>query len=446
MPIKRDKALSPRKVKTAGPGLYCDGGGLYLQVTKTKALKQGKVGKQADDGQRYNRSWIFRYSVRSGGTAKLRDMGLGPLRTLSLSDARDLARELRQKRLQGIDPLEEKRAQRAADAAANAKVLTFDEAWQKFVGDREQHWKGSESRRQWAQSLRDYASPVIGKMAVRDIETRHITQILDPLWPSKPTTASRLRGRIEQVLDWCKTRGHRSGENPARWKGHLSQVYASPRKVSKSLRRRIGKARHHPALPYREVATFIAQLRTLSSIGARALEFLILTVPRASELTHATWGEFDLGGKIWSIPSHRMKVEDEHEEPHRIPLSDRALAIIQEMAAIRQNNFVFPGEREGKPLKAGTLLTTAQSINPNITTHGFRSTFRDFAAEQTSFPREIAEKALAHAVGDETERAYQRGDLLEKRRKLMEAWAAYCERKPSAKDNVTAIRSKRAAS
>lgn len=424
MPKKLERALSPRQVATVKPGMYADGGGLYLQVTVAK------------DGTSLNCSWVFRYRTNGTAGSRLRDMGLGPVSTLSLSEAREKARQLRQKRLDGIDPIEERRADRAKLAAAAGELLTFDRAAQQFLAERENMWKSAAHREQWRRTLRIFASPTMGKLAVQAIETRHVTEVLDPIWRSKPPTASRLRGRIEFILDWAKVRGHRKGENPARWKGHLDHVYELTLKAQKALHRQAGKSGHHPALPYTEIAQFMTKLRSRSGSAAKALEFTILTASRTGEALRATWDEVDFSAKTWTIPGARMKTGQEH----RVPLSDRALAILNEQAAIRENEYLFPGELQGKPLNQFTLLWVAKHLKPGTTVHGFRSTFRDWAAEQTNFAREIAEKALAHAVGDETERAYQRSDLFDKRRQLMAAWGRYCTSTPIATGSVTPIR------
>jgi integrase len=397
------------KVKTAGRGLHCDGGGLYLQVTVAK------------DGERLNRSWIFRYRV--GG--RLRDMGLGPLSTIGLADAREIARKHRAKLLDNIDPIEEKRASRSKPAI---RLMTFDQAATAYIAEREDSWKNAIHRAQWRSTIRDYASPIIGKMAVRDIATNHITAILDPIWKDKPETASRLRGRMESILDWAKVRGHRDGENPARWRGHLDHIYTSPSKARKAKHVRVGRDGHHAALPYSEIGSFVAALRERSGSAAHALEFAILTAGRTSEVIGARWNEVDLDAAVWTVPAGRMKAGKEH----RVPLSPRALAIVAEMAAIKQSDYVFPGDREGEPLSQMALLMALRRMGrDDLTVHGFRSTFRDWAAERTNFPREVAEMALAHTIGDRVEAAYRRGDLFAKRVRLMHDWAKFCEMKPA---------------
>jgi integrase len=402
--------------------MYCDGGGLYLQVSKAK---HGGV----------NRSWVFRYSVRNGdGKSRLRDMGLGPVTTLSLAEARDKARLLRQQRLDGVDPIEAKRARHAKAKADAAGLLTFDQAALAYLKEHEGLWKSPVHRRQWRHSVAAYASPVIGKLAVRLIDTSHITAILDPIWSVQPGSASKLRGRIEQVLDWAKVRGHRDGENPARWRGHLDHVYPSPGKARQAMRAQNGHSEHHAAMPYVEIAAFMQQLRARDGVVARALEFTILTAARTGEVLGARWSEISLADKVWVLPPSRTK----NGREHRVPLCERTLAIIHEQAQLRHSPFVFPGQREGQQLHPATLYTLLKNMGCEATVHGFRSSFRDWAAEQTAFPREVCEAALAHAVGDQAELAYKRTDFILKRARLMQAWADYCDR-PASTDNVVAL-------
>jgi integrase len=413
MPIKLERQLSPLKVKNAKPGMYADGGCLYLQVAPSR------------DGKRLNRSWIFRYRVNG----RLRDMGLGSVDTLSLSEARERAREQRQKRLDGIDPIEQRRAM----VAPAVDLMTFDEAAGQLIKAKEDTWSSAVHAGQWRDTLKTLASPFIGSKPVRDINTADVTKILDAIWKDKPETANRLRGRVEAVLDFAKVRGHRSGENPARWKGHLDHVYGAVAKAKEAKRARTGADAHFAALPYDQIGPFMAALRARKGADARGLEFAILTAARTSEVLGARPEEFDMVAKTWRVPANRMKGGKEH----RVPLSDRALAIIK--AANRNGEYVFGDD--GLQLSSsafGKLL--ARMKRDDVTAHGFRSSFRDWAAEQTNFPREIAEAALAHALKDKTEAAYQRGDLLEKRRKLMTAWAEYANRSPSSKGKILEMR------
>lgn len=411
MPKKLVNALSPAKVTSAGRGYHADGGGLYLQVAPAQ-------------GGRWNRSWVYRF--RSPVTGRTRDMGLGPVDRVKLADARDKARALWNEVRDGNDPIEQRRAKRAAAAATSAKVTTFDEAAIKYIAERAHTWKDDKSPEQWRQSLRDHASPILGKMAVRDIETKHVIYVLDPIWRTKHKTAARVRGRIEQILDWCRVRGERDGENPARWRGHIEHALAPIQKAPKA---------HLAAMPYDEVPAFLAELRQQSGSAIRALELTVLTACRTSEVLDARWDEFDLRDNTWTIPRERMKSGREH----RVPLSDRALAIIKEMAEVRQNDFVFPGQREGRPLTRIAMMRRMKDLDATV--HGFRSTFRDWAAECTAFPREVAEQALAHSLPSAVEASYRRSDLLEKRRALMQAWSDYCAGVPVPEAaNVTPIR------
>jgi integrase len=403
MPIKLDRQLSPLKVKTAKAGMYADGGCLYLQVTPTK------------DGKRFNRSWIFRYRI----AGRLRDMGLGSVDTLSLSEARERAREQRQKRLDGIDPIDARRAL----AAPAVDLVTFDQAAAEVIKAKEDTWTNATHAAQWRDTLKT-CSPIIGAKAVRDINTADVTKILDAIWKDKPETANRLRGRIEAVLNWAKARGHRAGENPALWRGHLDNIYPSVAAAKEAKRARTGADAHHAALPYEQVGAFMAALRGQKGTDARALEFAILTAARTSEVLGAKWSEIDQTAKCWTVPGSRMKGGKEH----RVPLSDRAMAIIK--AADRGGAYVFADDGQQLPRMIFSRVL-ARMGHGDVTPHGFRSSFRDWAAEQTNFPREIAEAALAHALKDKTEAAYQRGDLLEKRRKLMTAWAEYANRTAS---------------
>jgi integrase len=399
MPIKLERQLSPLKVKNAKPGMYADGGCLYLQVTPTR------------DGKRFNRSWIFRYRV----AGRLRDMGLGSVDTLSLSEARERAREQRKQRLDGIDPIEQRRAL----VAPAVNLMTFDQAAAEVIKSKEDTWTSAVHAAQWRDTLKTLASPFVGTKPVRDINTADVTKILDAIWKEKPETANRVRGRIEAVLNWAKSRGLREGENPARWRGHLDNIYSSVAKAKEAKRARTGADAHHAALPYEKIGPFMAALRATKGADARALEFAILTAARTSEVLGAKWEEIDQTAKTWTVPGVRMK----GGKLHRVPLSDRAIAIIKTQD--RGGEYVFATVKDGLRALLGKMG------HGDVTPHGFRSSFRDWAAEQTNFPREIAEAALAHALKDKTEAAYQRGDLLEKRRKLMTAWSEYANRSPS---------------
>jgi len=376
--------------------MYADGGGLYLAISKAGV-----------------KSWIFRYKAASGERAH----GLGPLHTVSLKQARDKALTCRQQRLDGIDPIEAKRAARLAAATASAKTMTFKQCAEAYFIAHRDDWTNPRHAKQWAATLETYAFPVVGDLPVHGVGLDLIIKILDPIWREKTTTAARLRGRIEAVLDWATVRGFRSGENPARWKGHLEQLFS--RKTN---------AKHFSALPYPHIAAFMTELREVEGVGARALEFTILTAKRAGEVIGAKWPEIDLPGRSWVVPAERTKTRREH----RVPLSAPALAILQRLWETRSSQFVFPGVQSGQPINKNALMLTLRGMgHDEITVHGFRSTFSDWCAEQTNTPSEVREMALAHAVSDKVEAAYRRGDLFEKRRQLAEAWARYCARPAS---------------
>jgi integrase len=380
------------------PGMYADGGGLYLAISKTGV-----------------RSWIFRYRAASGERAH----GLGPLHTVSLKQARDKALACRQQRVDGIDPIEAKRAARLAAKAASAKTMTFRQCAEAYITAHRDDWTNPRHAKHWTATLETYAFPVVGDLPVHIIGLDLIIKILDPIWKEKTTTAARLRGRIEAVLDWATVRGFRSGENPARWKGHLEQLFS--RKTS---------AKHFSALPYSDIGTFMTELREVEGIGARALEFTILTAKRAGEVIGVRWSEIDFNARLWVIPAERTKTRREH----RVPLSESALAILQRLWETRESTFVFPGVQSGQPINKGAMMLVLRRMGRDeITVHGFRSTFSDWCAEQTNTPSEVREMALAHAVSDKVEAAYRRGDLFEKRRQLAEAWARYCTKPGTAK-------------
>jgi integrase len=387
--------LSTFKVEKAKrPGMYADGGGLYLRV--------------AEGG---SKQWIFRYT----SNGRLRDMGIGPCHTLTLAEAREQATEARKLRLKGIDPIAHKRAQQGAAAAAAAKAMTFRQCAAGFIRDNEAKWTNAKHRHAWESTLVKYVYPTLGELPVGLIDTPLVLKVLKPLWARIPETASRVRGRIESVLGWATVHHYRFGDNPARWQNHLEQALPA--------RSDLAKVEHHAALPYTQAPAFMAKLRQDSSVIARCLEFITLTAARHSEATGALWSEIDLEARTWTIPAARMKADKEH----KVPLSDAAVAILKDMRAIRQSDRVFPGNKQGRPLGHTALLVHAKRASgTDMTTHGLRSTFRDWAAERTSFPREVAEMALAHAIPSAVEAAYRRGDLFEKRRKLMQAWAEFC--------------------
>ena len=317
---------------------------------------------------------------------------------------------------QGLDPIEARRAHRAARRAQHAKAMTFQECATAYIAAHRSGWKNKKHAKQWPQTLEDYVYPAFGSLPVQAIEVALVMKAVEPIWTVKPETAGRVRGRIEAVLDWATARGYRQGENPARWKGHLENLLPKKSKV-----RRVER---HAALPYSEIGVFMAALRRQSGVDARALEFTILTAARTGEVREATWDELaGLDERTWTLSAERMKADREH----RVPLSDRVLEIIDELRAIRQGALLFPGAKAGRPLSHGAMLRALTAMGRNdLSVHGFRSTFRDWAAECTNFPREACEAALAHAVENKAEAAYRRGDLFEKRRQLMAAWARYC--------------------
>lgn len=406
--------LSPRFVATAKkPGSYPDGGNLYLQIKKQRS------------GPGINKSWLFRFMLN--GTARY--MGLGSLKTVSLSEAREAAREARKLVMAGVDPIEQRNRERAEAAANSKSTKTFKWCAEQYIRAHSDSWKNDKHRQQWENTLSTYAYPKIGTQAVDLIDTNDIIEILEPMWKTKTETAKRLRGRIENVLDWAAVRKFRSGENPARWRGHMDKLLPSPAKVQ--------KVKHHEALPYTEIGAFMQELRKREELSARALEFLILTATRTGEVIGAKWDEFDLKAGVWTIPAGRMKARREH----RVPLGNDALQIIKDLTKIDGNDHIFPGQRVKRPLSNMSLLKLMDRMSfGDFTAHGFRSSFRDWCAETTNFPREVAEAALAHGNPDKVEAAYQRGDFFDKRRKLMEAWSAYCAKVPKTGGNVTPIR------
>ena len=385
--------LSATRVATLkAPGYYADGGNLYFRVAPA-----GSKG------------WIFRFAMRG----KTRDMGLGPYPATTLAKARQKAASCRELVADGVDPVEQRKSSRMKAALAQARGVTFRECATAYVAAHEAGWRHPKHRAQWHSSLRNYIDPALGPLSVQDVDVGLVMRILEPIWAEKPETAGRVRGRIEAILDWAKARGYRDGENPARWKGHLDHLLPA--------RSRIRRVRHYAALPYDEVGRFMEKLRDREGVVARALEFAILTASRTGEVLGMRWGE--VAGDVWTIPAERMKSGREH----RVPLSARAIAILR---AVRPKNpaaddLVFPGAR-GDPLSDMALARVHHRMGYDITTHGFRSAFKDWASERTSFPNEVSEAALAHVVGDRVEAAYRRGDLFDKRRRLMDAWAQFC--------------------
>jgi len=375
------------------PGRYGDGQGLWLQVSPAGT-----------------KSWLFRFTQEG----KARQMGLGPVHTVSLAEARQKALECRKQLLEGADPIEARNGARARARVAAAKGVTFSQCAERYIAAHEIAWKNDKHRAQWRSTLTTYCDPVFGTLPVAAIDTGLVLKVLEPIWSAKPETATRVRGRIETVLDWATVRGYRAGENPARWRGHLDKLLPSRAKVA--------RVNHHAALPYRELPAFMEALRAREGIGARALEFAILTAARTGEVIGATWAEIDLAERVWTIPAERMKGGREH----RVPLTDPAVELLKALPREDGTEFVFLGGRKGQGLSNVALLATLRRMDrADLTSHGFRSTFRDWAAETTTYPSEVVEMALAHAVGSKVEAAYRRGDLFEKRRALMADWGRF---------------------
>ncbi|WP_339036233.1 tyrosine-type recombinase/integrase [Bradyrhizobium symbiodeficiens] len=357
------------------------------------------------------KSWLFRYE-RNG---RERWMGLGPFHTVGLQDARERARKARQQLLDGLDPLESRRSERAKSALEASKAVTFKAATIAYFDAHQAKWKNAKHRAQFLSTMREYVFPKLGKLNVADVDLGSVLGVLEPIWPIKTETASRVRGRIEAVLDWATVRKLRTGDNPARWKGHLQHVLPA--------RAQLAKPAHHAALPYVEVPEFMAALRTRVGVAPRALEFAILTAARTGEVIGAHWEEIDFSTKTWIVPSIRMKAGREH----RVPLSNRAIEILESTPKENRNPFIFIGPRNSG-LSNMAMATVLRRMNrADVTVHGFRSTFRDWAAESTAFANHVVEMALAHTVGNKVEAAYRRGDLLEKRRKLLAEWERYCK-------------------
>lgn len=388
-----EKLTALKVARLSKPGRYGDGKGLYLQITKPGV-----------------KSWIFRFE--RGG--KERFMGLGPLHTVSLADAREKGRIARMSLIDGIDPLEKRKQSITAGKIEQASNLDFDTCAKRYIESREAEWKNAKHRQQWENSLRMHASPYLGNIHVRQIETPLILKALEPIWRTKTETASRVRERIERVLSWASTRGYREGENPARWNGHLEELLPNPSKLK--------KVKHHPALPFAEIGCFFQSLNAQKGGAARALEFTILTACRTGEVLGARWDEVDFAGRVWTIPAERMKAN----KPHRVPLVAASTVLLKQQQGL-DSVFVFPGAKQGRSLSNMAMLIVLRRMQrDDLTVHGFRSTFRDWAAERTDYPSEMAEIALAHTVGSAVENAYRRSDLFERRRALMQDWTNWC--------------------
>ncbi|MDC8787139.1 tyrosine-type recombinase/integrase [Roseateles koreensis] len=391
---RKAKELSPLSVgRLTQPGHHAVGGvaGLYLYVVESGS-----------------RSWVLRVMVGS----KRRHIGLGGFPDVPLAQAKERARKARDEISLGIDPIARKREAASQLRAQQATAITFQTAAENYVSAHGETWKSAKHRAQWTSTLKNYAYPVIGDLQIQDVGQEQVLKILEPIWKTKNETASRLRGRLEVVLDWATVRKYRTGDNPARWKGHLDKLLAAPSKIQ--------KVEHHRALAIDAMPAFMVDLRKRDGISARALEFTILTAARSGEARGAIWAEIDKVAKVWTIPAERMKGGKEH----RVPLTDAALQLIEKMPMVAGSDFIFSAPRGGQ-LSDMSLTQVMRRMGVDAVPHGFRSTFRDWAGERTNHPREVAEQALAHVLENKVEAAYRRGDALEKRRALMKDWESF---------------------
>lgn len=380
--------------KLDAPGQYPDGGNLYFQISQTGS-----------------RSWVFKFTLRG----KSREMGLGPLSSISLAAARAESARCRDLLREGIDPIEARKAEQKKRALETSGPRLFKVAAAEYIAKHRAGWKNAKHAQQWENTIATYAEPTLGDQDVRDIDTTMIVRVLQPIWMAKRETAFRLRGRLECILDAEKALGHREGENPARWRGHLDKL------LPKQNRRK--KIKHHPALPWQEMPKFMDALRKQPGTAARMLEHLILTVVRTQEVQFARPEEFALNYRVWTVPGERMKME----LPLRVPMVERLVELIEEALPNARDGWLYPGRVKNKPLSNMAMLKLLERMGyGHITVHGFRSTFRDWVAECTEYADSLAEKALAHAIHNESEAAYRRGDMLERRRKMMSDWARFC--------------------
>jgi integrase len=417
--------LTPEKAKHKSrlPGLHSDGGGLYLRVTAPKARKVAKPRSTTPAS-----SWVFRYargwteSKDGKRYPRTYEMGLGAYPTVSLATARERAKDAHALLARGVDPIQHRDAQEAEKNRHAAQAVTFKQSATDCIESLKPGWKNAKHAAQWESTLKTYAYPTIGDTPVADVDTPQIVAVLKPIWYEKTETASRLRGRIETVLDYAAVAGCRDAEkkNPARWRGHLDKLFPA--------RSTVHRVEHHPALPYRDMPAFMALLADEEGVAAEALRLTILTAVRTDQTIGARWPELDLDEALWTVPGRRMKGKKGREREHRVPLTDPALAVLRQMRKLTGGHgYVFPGLNPKKHLSNNAMLALLERMGRgDITVHGFRSTFRDWTEEQTAFAGSVAEAALAHVVGDKVEAAYRRGDLLEKRQLLMEAWATFC--------------------
>ena len=379
--------------KMSKSGVYGDGAGLFIRVT--------------EGGSKH---WIHRFSLRG----KAHWMGLGPYPEITLDQARQATLDARRLRLKGVNPITDRDAENARKHGA----ISFQECADQYIASHRTGWKNPKHADQWVNTIATYCGPIIGKLPVNEVTVGFVMRVLEPIWTTKAETAGRVRGRIESILDWAKVRGYREGDNPARWKGQLDHLLPNSSRVK--------RITHHAALGYTEMGVFMGKLRQQAGNGARALEYAILTACRSGEVRLARWEEIDLKSRVWVIPGERMKAGKEH----RVPLSDAAIAVLNQMEKIGQ--LIFLGRGEGKPLSDMSLTAVLRRMERgDLTAHGFRSTFRDWASESTAYPRDVAEMALAHSIGDKVEAAYRRGDLFTKRTRMMEDWARFCNQTQS---------------